>query len=241
MVWLRETSSLLNKTGKPLVELRCVSKEYPMDGTVVKALSKVSFKVYSRELTTIVGASGSGKSTLLHLLGLLDRPTRGEILFSGRKMTSLTDEQLARLRNRSIGFVFQQFNLLARTSALDNVLLPAWYNSGLEVSQTRERAKSLFAQFGLEKRLEHFPNQLSGGEQQRVAIIRALICDPEMILADEPTGNLDSKTGREIMDLLVNLNRKEKKTVVIVTHERRLAQLGRRKIYLADGKVSKKR
>lgn len=224
---------------RPLISLRAVSKHYQMDGVTVKALTDVSLKIFSGDLVTIVGASGSGKSTLLHLLGLLDKPTKGEVVFQGKRVDQLREEELARWRNREIGFVFQQFNLLPRTTVIENVLLPLWYNPNLSLKEGEKKARKLLEQFGLGKRLFHFPNQLSGGEQQRVAIIRALICDPQLILADEPTGNLDSKTGKEIIDLLIKLNLQWGKSVVLVTHDLSLARLGRRRIFLKDGKIVK--
>jgi putative ABC transport system ATP-binding protein len=211
-----------------------------MDGVVVKALDDITLNIFPRDLITIVGSSGSGKSTLLHILGLLDKPTGGKVVFLGQDVNSFSEDRLAKLRNRAIGFVFQQFNLLPRTSALDNVLLPVWYNPDLDFPQAKKRARELLKSFGMADRMSHFPNQLSGGEQQRVAIARALICDPKLILADEPTGNLDSKTGKEIIDLLVDLNRRHNKTVVIVTHDPDIAKLGRRRVYLSDGKVVKR-
>jgi putative ABC transport system ATP-binding protein len=224
----------------PLIELQHLSKRYQMDGVVVKALDDITLNIFPRDLITIVGSSGSGKSTLLHILGLLDKPTGGKVVFLGQDVNSFSEDRLAKLRNRAIGFVFQQFNLLPRTSALDNVLLPVWYNPDLDFPQAKKRARELLKSFGMADRMSHFPNQLSGGEQQRVAIARALICDPKLILADEPTGNLDSKTGKEIIDLLVDLNRRHNKTVVIVTHDPDIAKLGRRRVYLSDGKVVKR-
>jgi len=224
---------------KPLFKLQNTAKHYPMDGVVVKALDKVSLEVFPGDLITVAGSSGSGKSTLLHLLGLLDRPSSGRVVFLGKDTGSFSDEKLAKLRNQTIGFVFQTFNLLSRTTALENVLLPVWYHDSLIFTKARKRAKKLFAEFGMSKRTEHFPNQLSGGEQQRVAMMRALICDPKIILADEPTGNLDSKTGQEIVGLLVGLNKRLGKTLILVTHDPILAKLGKRRVYLKDGKIVK--
>ncbi|MFH1602129.1 MAG: ABC transporter ATP-binding protein [Candidatus Shapirobacteria bacterium] len=222
-----------------LLSLEKAEKVYSMDGVVVRALDKVSLEIKKGELLTIVGPSGSGKSTLLHLLGLLDRPSKGKVVYLGKDTRSLTDEQMAKLRNQTIGFVFQSFNLLSRTSALDNVLLPIWYHDSLGFDQATNRAKRIFSELGLGQRLSHFPNQLSGGEQQRVAIARALIADPKIVFADEPTGNLDSKTGKEIIKILLDLNKKEGKTVVLVTHDLNLARSGKRRIYLKDGKIEK--
>lgn len=224
----------------PLIELKKVSKIYPMGETEVVALNDVSLKIFSGESITIVGSSGSGKSTLLHILGLLDRPSRGRVYVNGKNIEKYSDSQLAKIRNQTIGFVFQQFNLLSRTTVFDNVLLPYLYNSDMTKNEAIYRAKKLLEQMGLASRLNHAPNQLSGGQQQRVAIARALMCNPKIILADEPTGNLDSKTGKEIIDLLFLLQEKQGKTLVLVTHEKRLAKLGERKIFIADGKIVKK-
>ncbi len=222
---------------KRLMSLSKVAKHYSLEEVVVKALDGVDLDICEGDLITIVGASGSGKSTLLHMLGLLDRPTGGKITYLGKNIKNLTDEQLAKLRNETLGFVFQSFNLLARTSALDNVLLPVWYHDSLTFPQAKKRAGKLFADFGMSQRADHFSNQLSGGEQQRIAIIRALIGDPKIIFADEPTGNLDSKTGKEIMKILLDLNKKQGKTLVLVTHDLELAKLGKKRIFLKDGKI----
>ncbi len=227
------------KKNLPLVELACVSKEYEMGKIKIKALKEVSLKIFPGELITVVGSSGSGKSTLLHIIGLLDKPSKGEVLVSGKNTRDLSDSQLAALRNRTVGFVFQQFNLLSRTSVLDNVLLPFLYNPTLEKRSALRKAEKIINIVGLIDRIEHFPNQLSGGEQQRVAIARALMCEPKLILADEPTGNLDSKTGKEIIDLLISLNRRQKRTLIFVTHDLGLAKLGERRIFLEDGRIVK--
>ena len=182
--------------NNPVIETENITKNYRMGDNVVKALNGVSFRILEGDFVSIIGASGSGKSTLLNIIGLLDRPSQGLIKLLGKDISGLSDDSLAKLRNQTIGFVFQQFNLLSRTSAMDNVLLPAWYNDDLDMEDARKRAVEHFIMFDLENRMDHFPNQLSGGEQQRVAIIRALICDPKIILADEPTGNLDSKSWR---------------------------------------------
>lgn len=223
----------------PIVSLERVSKVYRMDGVETRALDDVSLKIFPREFISVIGASGSGKSTLLHLLGLLDRPTKGKIKIFGKNVSLLSENRLASLRNRTVGFVFQQFNLLPRTSAWDNVMLPAWYNPLLDRALARKRARNLFKRFHIWERKEHFPNQLSGGEQQRVAIIRALICEPELILADEPTGNLDSKVGKEILKLLVGLNKEFGKTLILVSHDPFLARQSGRKVYVKDGRITK--
>lgn len=222
-----------------VIEAENISKNYQMGDNVVNALDRVSFKILEGDFISIIGASGSGKSTLLNMIGLLDRPSHGRIKLLNKDISGLSDDSLARLRNQTIGFVFQQFNLLSRTSAMDNVLLPAWYNDSLDMEDARQRAVEHFVMFDLKDRMDHFPNQLSGGEQQRVAIIRALICDPKIILADEPTGNLDSKSGGEIMDLLLELNKKLNKTLILVSHNPQQAALAKKKIYLKDGKVVK--
>jgi putative ABC transport system ATP-binding protein len=225
--------------NNPVIETENITKNYRMGDNVVKALNGVSFRILEGDFVSIIGASGSGKSTLLNIIGLLDRPSQGLIKLLGKDISGLSDDSLAKLRNQTIGFVFQQFNLLSRTSAMDNVLLPAWYNDDLDMEDARKRAVEHFIMFDLENRMDHFPNQLSGGEQQRVAIIRALICDPKIILADEPTGNLDSKSGGEIMDLLINLNKELKKTLILVSHNPQQAALAKKKIYLKDGKAVK--
>jgi len=221
------------------MSLSKVAKHYSLGEVVVKALDGVDLDINEGDFITIVGSSGSGKSTLLHMLGLLDRPSHGKITYLGKNIKNLTDEQLAKLRNETLGFVFQSFNLLARTSALDNVLLPVWYHDSLTFTEAKKRAEKLFADFGMKGRMEHFSNQLSGGEQQRVAMIRALIGDPKIIFADEPTGNLDSRTGKEIIGILVDLNKKQGKTLIMVTHDLSLAKLGKKRIFLKDGKILK--
>lgn len=225
--------------SNPLYRLVKVRKEYHLDGVTVRALWGVDLTIEKGELVAIVGPSGSGKSTLLHLLGFLDRPSGGKIYFAGQPVSGLSEHQLAFLRNQKIGFVFQQFCLLPRTTAEENVVLPAYYNPSLSLSEARKKARRLLAQLGLKHRLYHFPNQLSAGEQQRVAIARALLCDPEVILADEPTGNLDSKTGKQIVDILFSLKQKMGKTVIIVTHDLALANLTQRRVYLKDGQIIK--
>jgi putative ABC transport system ATP-binding protein len=204
----------------------------------VQALRGVSFAVAPGEMVAIVGPSGSGKSTLLHLLGALDRPTEGTVRFSGRDVAALSDSELAALRNAEIGFVFQQFQLLARTSAIANVALPLVY-AGVPRAQRKERARSALASVGLAHRLEHRPAQLSGGEQQRVAIARALVTRPRVILADEPTGNLDTATGDEIMRLLQELNSEHGVALVVITHDLDVAGRAPRRISIRDGLIER--
>jgi putative ABC transport system ATP-binding protein len=221
----------------PVVEVVDVTRVYPL-GTdePVRALRGVSLTVEPGELVAIAGPSGSGKSTLLHLLGALDRPSSGTVRFSGRDVAALTDAELATLRNREIGFVFQQFQLLARTPALANVALPLVY-AGVAKGERRERARAALESVGLGHRLDHRPAQLSGGEQQRVAIARALVTHPRVILADEPTGNLDTATGRDIIGLLRDLNAEQGVALVIITHDPAVAALAPRQISIRDGLI----
>jgi len=230
---------MARKTSKSILELRNISKYYLMGETVVRALDGISLKINPGELISIIGPSGSGKSTLLHILGLLDKPTKGDVFVEGKNINGFPERKMALLRNQTIGFVFQQFNLLSKTSVLDNVLLPYLYNPNLEKEKATERAIKILKKVGLKDRMSHLSNQLSGGQQQRVAIARALMCDPKFILADEPTGNLDSKTGKEINKLLLDLYKGSGKTLIFVTHDQKLAKLGDRRIYLSDGKIAK--
>ena len=219
-----------------IIELR---REFNMGGETVKALKGISFSVEEGEFVTIMGSSGSGKTTLLNILGCLDKPTAGDYLLDGVNVKKLSRNELARLRNHKIGFVFQAYNLLARTSALENVELPLLYNSAVSAKQRHDKAVASLESVKLADRLRHLPNQLSGGQQQRVAIARALVNDPIMILADEATGNLDSKTSYEIMSLMQELNQHHGKTIVFVTHEPDIAAFSSRTITLKDGKIIK--
>nr|WP_177287702.1 ABC transporter ATP-binding protein [Actinomadura madurae] len=209
-----------------------------MEGVDVTALHGVSLRIDEGEFVAILGPSGSGKSTLMHLLGCLDRPTTGTLRISGRDVSRLSDGELAELRNARVGFVFQSFHLLARTSALDNVALPLVYR-GVPRSERRHRATAALATVGLDHRLGHRPGQLSGGEQQRVAIARALVGDPGVVLADEPTGNLDTRTGHDVMDLLDRLNSERGVAVVLVTHEPDIAERARRQVHIRDGRIER--
>jgi len=219
-----------------LIEIVDVWKVYHMGDMEVPALRGVSLQIQVGEFVAIMGSSGSGKSTLMSILGGLDRPTRGRYLLDGIDVAELSRDKLARMRNDKIGFVFQSFNLLPRTSALENVELPLYYANGVNAKQRRERAREALAKVALSDREGHRPNQLSGGQQQRVAIARALVNRPSLVLADEPTGNLDSKVTVEIMGLLQDLN-DAGNTVVFVTHEPDVAQYSKRKIVLRDGQI----
>ena len=216
-----------------VIEVHDITKVYKMGEVEVKALAGVSFTIEKGEVLSIMGPSGSGKSTLMNTLGCLDRPTSGEYYLDGELVSSLTDDQLAVIRNRKVGFVFQSFNLLSRVSSLANVELPLRYAGASE--GRRERARAALQAVRLGDRVNHRPAELSGGQQQRVAVARAIINNPSIIMADEPTGNLDSKVGQEIMDLLLSLNRERGTTLIIVTHDSSIAAQTQRIIRLRDG------
>ena len=222
-----------------LIRLEKVGKAYQLDGVRVEALRPTSLVIGQGEYISIMGPSGSGKSTLMHILGLLDNSSDGKLIFGGRDVTNLSEAETARIRNKEIGFVFQQFNLLPKTEAWKNVGLPLIY-SGVSRAERRRRAVELLSKLGLGERIDHTPSQLSGGQQQRVAIARALINNPKVIFADEPTGNLDSKTGKEIMEIFDGLN-KEGKTVILVTHEKEVARRAKRHLRILDGVVKERR
>lgn len=218
-----------------MIEARDLKKEYRNDSVVTTALAGVSFNVKEGEFVAIMGPSGSGKSTLMHIMGFLDRPTSGTYRFREKSIDDLTDNELARVRNKQFGFVFQAYNLLARTSVFENVRLPLLY-SGFSFQKEKEMTEKALEDVGLTHRLNHRPNQLSGGEQQRTAIARAIVNRPLVIFADEPTGNLDSKSGQQIMDILQKLNDKGH-TIILVTHERYTAEMAKRIIQIIDGKI----
>lgn len=212
-----------------------LTKVYKMGEVEVHALCGLSMKIASHEVVSIMGPSGSGKSTIMNIIGCLDRPTSGEYLLDGERVSDLNDDQLASIRNRKVGFVFQSFNLLPRATALANVELPLRYAG--QMTNRKERAQAAMQAVGLSDRMYHRPNELSGGQQQRVAIARALVNEPAILLADEPTGNLDSKSGREIIELLLSLNREGGTTLIIVTHAPDIAALTQRVIHIRDGAV----
>jgi putative ABC transport system ATP-binding protein len=220
------------------IELRKVTKSYKTGKLSVEALCGVDVKIQKGEMVAIMGPSGSGKSTLMHIIGLLDRPTTGDLYIDGKKVDlKMPDAKLAKLRSEKIGFVFQTFNLLSKLTALDNVLMPTQYHrTGKSNRQTR--AMEILSEVGLSGREKHRPTELSGGQIQRVAIARSLINNPDIILADEPTGNLDSKSGTEIMKVLTDLNKKGK-TVILITHDQRIADFASRTIHILDGRVEK--
>lgn len=220
-----------------LIEVKDVRKMYRMDGVEFEALKGVSFSIEKGEFVIIMGPSGSGKSTLMHILGALDVPTSGSYLLDGREITDMTRDELARVRNAKIGFVFQGFNLLPRMNAMENVELPMLY-AGLPKAERKRKAGEALELVGLLDWADHRPNQLSGGQQQRVAIARALVNDAPLLLADEPTGSLDSKTGAQVMEMLVSLNERRGITVVLVTHDSNIASYGKRVIGVLDGLIS---
>ena len=220
-----------------MLEIKKIKKIYQMGKVKVEALKGVSFCIGKGEFVAIMGPSGSGKSTLMHIIGCLDQPTEGSFIIGGKDVSKLNDDRLAEIRNKSIGFVFQQFNLLTRTSILHNVEIPLIY-AGLKTKQRREMAKQALVSVGLADRVKHKPNEISGGEKQRAAIARALVNNPLIILADEPTGNLDTKTGEEIMKIFYKLHQ-QGNTVIMVTHEAEVARHAQRIIHLRDGLIEK--
>ncbi len=224
--------------GTAVIRLDHVHKVYELGEVQVHALRGVSLEVYPGEFVAVMGASGSGKSTLMNIVGALDRPTKGSYYLDGTDVSQLTKVELARIRNKKIGFIFQQFNLLKRTSALENVELPTIY-AGLPPEEREQRAQEALKIVGLGERSHHYPSQLSGGQQQRVAIARALVNRPSILLADEPTGNLDSRTSVEVMDIIQRLNEEQGLTVVLVTHEHDIAQYAKRALEFRDGRVRK--
>jgi putative ABC transport system ATP-binding protein len=224
--------------AKGIIKLSNVWKIYKMGDVEVAALRGLDLEVKKGEFLAIQGPSGSGKSTAVNMVGCLDVPTKGKILLDGEDISEMEESELAQIRGRKIGFVFQQFNLITTLSAFENVMLPMVFQKYTD-DERKNRAKELLTKVGLGDRMHHRPGEMSGGQQQRVAVARALANDPEVILADEPTGNLDSKMGVQIMQLLKDLNKKEKKTIIMVTHDDKLAKIADRSAYLMDGKVLK--
>ena len=221
-----------------VISVRKLVKTYIVGEVEVRALRGVDIEVQKGEFVAVTGPSGSGKSTFMHIIGCLDRPTSGQYFLDGEDVSRMTKDQLAAIRNKKIGFVFQGFNLLARTSALDNVELPLLYGGNtLKTSERHQRAMEVLKAVGLENRADHHPNQLSGGQQQRVAIARSLINNPSILLADEPTGNLDTRTSIEVMDIFQHLNRERGITVMLITHELDIAEYGTRTVAFRDGLV----
>ncbi|MFA7169694.1 MAG: ABC transporter ATP-binding protein [Candidatus Paceibacterota bacterium] len=219
-----------------LIKVEDVQKAFPSGDGETQIVKGVSFEIEEGEFVAIMGSSGSGKSTLMYILGLLDKPTFGKYYFEGLDTGELDDDKLAEFRSEKIGFIFQSYNLLERTTVMDNVLLPATYLINCDIKKAREKAEILLEKVGLSHRLEYNPNKLSGGEQQRVAIVRSLINSPKLILADEPTGNLDSKSGKEIMGILQDLNN-EGATIIMVTHEQQTAECAKRILTIKDGLI----
>ncbi len=219
-----------------MINLKDVYKEYKIDNCITfTALRNINLEIKDKEFISIIGPSGSGKSTLMHIIGLLDKPTKGKVVIDGKDISNLNDEQLSSLRNQKIGFIFQQFNLINKLTVLENILLPTIYFRGKLNFNPKEKALKLIKKFNIAGKENSFPNKLSGGQQQRVAIARALIMDPSIILADEPTGNLDSKNGEIIISLLKNLNKEENKTVIIVTHDLQIAKCAKKIVKIKDG------
>ena len=221
-----------------MIKLVNIYKKYLIDNEITfTALKDVNLQIRDGEYVSIMGPSGSGKSTLMHIIGLLDNPSHGEIFIRGRKVNNLTDNKLSSLRNVFVGFVFQQFNLINKLTVLENVLLPTIYSRKKLNFDGKKRALELLFRFGLKGKENSYPNKISGGQQQRVAVARALIMSPDLILADEPTGNLDSHSGAEVLDLLDSLNSQDKKTIMIVTHDQTIAKRAKRIISIKDGKI----
>lgn len=229
---------IIRTTMNTIIEIKNLKKDYHVGEVTVHALRGVDFKIEEGEFVAIMGASGSGKSTMLNILGCLDKPTSGDYFLDGVDVKTMNKDELARLRNSKLGFVFQAYNLLARTTALENVELPLFYNSKIKSQERKVAAKTALDAVGLTGRMNHMPNQLSGGQQQRVAIARSLVNNPVLILADEPTGNLDTRTSIEIMDLFQELNERGR-TIVFVTHEPDIAKFATRNVIFRDGRIQK--
>ena len=220
-----------------MIQLHNASKEYKLDGEILIALNNANMRINSGDFIAVVGPSGCGKSTLMHILGLLDTPTRGSVIVNEQDVSELSDNQLSKLRNEFVGFVFQQFNLINKLTVLENILLPIIYTRKKIKFDPRQKAIELTKRFGIEDKINSYPHKLSGGQQQRVAISRALINNPKVILADEPTGNLDSKTGKNILSLLTELNTEDKIAICMVTHDSDVAKKAKKQVQMLDGKI----
>jgi putative ABC transport system ATP-binding protein len=221
-----------------MLKLQNVYKTYFLGDEAVHAIDDISLDIEPKEFLSILGSSGSGKSTLMYLIGLLEQPTSGKILVEGKDVSKLSDEELSKIRNNFVGFIFQQFNLINKFTVLENVMMPAKYSKTKLDFDPEKRALDLLNRFNLLDRKDFFPNKISGGQQQRAAIARALLMNPKLLLADEPTGNLDSKTGDEILKLLEKLNKEEKLTIILVTHDHSVADRAKKTIYIKDGKIT---
>jgi len=226
---------LTSQASRPVIDVRNLTKDYRLGEIMVPALRGIDLQIFPGEMVAIMGPSGSGKSTLMNMIGCLDSPTSGEYYLDSLLVSDLKDDELAIVRNQKIGFVFQNYNLLPRIDALENVTLPIRYSNN--TANMRQRAEAALQSVGLGDRIHHKPNQLSGGQQQRVAIARALVNEPAILLADEPTGNLDSQSGKEVMDLLLNLNQQQNTTIVLVTHDPTVAAQAKRIVQLFDGLI----
>jgi putative ABC transport system ATP-binding protein len=226
---------LTSQALEPVIDVRNLTKDYLLGDIVVQALRGIDLQIFPGEMVAIMGPSGSGKSTLMNMIGCLDSPTSGEYYLDSLLVSDLHDDELAVVRNQKIGFVFQKYNLLPRVDAIENVALPLRYSE--DTSNMRQRAEAALQSVGLGDRMRHKPNELSGGQQQRVAIARALVNEPAILLADEPTGNLDSQSGKEIMDLLLKLNQQQNTTIVLVTHDPTVATHAQRIVQLFDGLI----
>jgi len=224
----------------PIIKLNNTSKTYFLGEEQVKAVVDVSLQIYKKEYISILGSSGSGKSTLMYLIGLLETPSSGKIYLNNKDISKMSDEKLSKLRNEYIGFVFQSFNLINKFTVLENILLPAKYSKAKLNFNPQKKAEDLLKKFGIYDRKDFFPNKISGGQQQRTAIARALIMNPKIVLADEPTGNLDSKTGPEILKIIENLHKEFDTTIIMVTHEKNIADRAEKKIYIKDGQIADK-
>jgi len=223
-----------------MIELKNICKDYAVGSETTRILHDISLTIREKEFVSIMGSSGSGKSTLMHIMGFLDAPTCGTILLDGKDMSKISDDKLSRIRSEHVGFVFQQFNLINNLTVWENVLLPTIYSKKKFEQDPKEKAKEILTRFGILERKDYLPNKISGGQQQRVAIARALIMSPKIIFADEPTGNLDSRNGEEIIKLLGELNKDFGVTIVLVTHEKYIAKRARRQFYIKDGSLVNK-